>query len=463
MKEQHSEREKQLNNDGFSLIELLVAIVVLSIIVVPLLHSFVTAAKTNSKARSSMHATAIAENVMEEFEAYSIEEMADTYQSMGFSVIRDAKVDINGDGVPEEGIWRFTGTDNATTSQEYDLDIILDPSTYSAAAEGAKGFNDTELVDIQNLAGSLNAVYMEAEDAASYAEGFFLNYAGSGKSDDEVIRAIRREIVITLDSDRITLDLGEGESLTTDVYFVSASSKYRCNTNVLADGAPSEYPQGGNDYIIFSNEESVRKKAAEIRAKKESGQVLAREDNVVSKLANVVVCLRPRYSAAYTDEWDSVTIENPHNVDTNLYLVKQELTQTQENAFTEEQKKQYRISYKLIETRPDWMPSVGAVIRSHCLLRTNLLEHKNISYIYRNASNSQEVGGRAFRNPGEDSFQEGPGGTGGCDALTIMQADSLTPLKKENRIYDIEVRVYQKGTGGGTASPAAVMTGTVTD
>lgn len=43
MKE-YTER-RQLNNEGFSLIELLIAIVILAIIVVPLLHSFVTSAR----------------------------------------------------------------------------------------------------------------------------------------------------------------------------------------------------------------------------------------------------------------------------------------------------------------------------------------------------------------------------------------------------------------------------------
>lgn len=42
-------KEEQLNNEGFSLVELLIAIVILSIIVVPLLHSFVTSARTNAK------------------------------------------------------------------------------------------------------------------------------------------------------------------------------------------------------------------------------------------------------------------------------------------------------------------------------------------------------------------------------------------------------------------------------
>ena len=72
-------KEGQLNNAGFSLVELLIAMVVLAIIVVPLLHSFVTSARTNAKSRSTMHATAIAEDVMEMFEAHSLEEMAEIY------------------------------------------------------------------------------------------------------------------------------------------------------------------------------------------------------------------------------------------------------------------------------------------------------------------------------------------------------------------------------------------------
>ena len=103
--QKHTER-RQLNNEGFSLIELLIAIVILSIIVVPLLHSFVTSARTNAKSRNTMHATAIAEDVMEQFEAHTLEEMADTYEAAtptGFtnSVQKDASLDVDGDGYRE--------------------------------------------------------------------------------------------------------------------------------------------------------------------------------------------------------------------------------------------------------------------------------------------------------------------------------------------------------------------------
>ena len=103
---QERTERRQLNNEGFSLIELLIAIVILSIIVVPLLHSFVTSARTNAKSRNTMHATAIAEDVMEQFEAHTLEEMADTYETVTptdftNNVQRDVSLDVDGDGAAD--------------------------------------------------------------------------------------------------------------------------------------------------------------------------------------------------------------------------------------------------------------------------------------------------------------------------------------------------------------------------
>ena len=63
-------------NKGFTLVEVLVAITVLAIIVAPLLHAFVTASRTNAKAKQLMKATTLAQNVMEELKANPLEEIA---------------------------------------------------------------------------------------------------------------------------------------------------------------------------------------------------------------------------------------------------------------------------------------------------------------------------------------------------------------------------------------------------
>ena len=63
-------------NKGFTLVEVLIAITILAIIVAPLLHAFVTASRTNAKAKQLMKATTLAQNVMEETKANSLEEIA---------------------------------------------------------------------------------------------------------------------------------------------------------------------------------------------------------------------------------------------------------------------------------------------------------------------------------------------------------------------------------------------------
>lgn len=63
-------------NKGFTLVEVLIAMTILGIIVVPLLHAFVTSANTNAKSKRIMDATGLAQNIMEELKAGSLEDLA---------------------------------------------------------------------------------------------------------------------------------------------------------------------------------------------------------------------------------------------------------------------------------------------------------------------------------------------------------------------------------------------------
>ena len=448
--QKHTER-RQLNNEGFSLIELLIAIVILSIIVVPLLHSFVTSARTNAKSRNTMHATAIAEDVMELFEAHTLEEMADTYEAAtptGFtnSVQKDASLDVDGDGTAEDGIWQYTFRDEKTTSGIYDVVVTLDPNGYTA-------LNEKDIVNIQNLAGNLNAVYSESEDAAQEAYGYFEAYSG-GRDVMEIARNTTKTIEISIDSSRILLDLGDGESVETDVYLVTASTVYHCNSAILT-GISGDYPQNGSDYVIFSNEEAVRAKAAELKKQRESGNPVDSEE-IISQLANIIVCLQPRVEATQsivTSAVDKVIVNNPKNVQTNLFLVEQTPSAERIDSFADESTgfnpystwdNNYKAAFELRETWPGWMSSAGASIDSACRLRTNLVKRSNTEYIF----NDLSVSGAA-------------GNATGDVAKDIMGADGgLTPTERRNRIYDMRVQVYVKDMIG-VQSPVLTMTGTV--
>lgn len=428
-------KKRQLNNEGFSLVELLIAIVILSIIVVPLLHSFVTSARTNAKSRSTMHATAIAEDVMEMFEAHTLEEMSDIYKS-------DTPAGFTNTAVKDDttGIWTYTLRDDSTTSGTYDVVVKVDPTAYSAV-------NSVDRVDISNLAGNLNAVYSEAADGALEAYSYF----GGGLYTPDIIQKTTRKTEINIDSSKINVTLATGDVVETEVYLVTASTTYQCDPAVLATGRSADYPQTGADYVIFSNEDSVRSRAAQVNDASELG----------NQLANIIVCVQPRVESAHYDGGrqaivDRIVINNPDDVETNLLVVEQEVTQDRKEMVQDicgtdyaSMRLKYGISLELREAWPGWMPTPGTTQTSAGTLRTNLLDETAglTAYVFENSS------------------MTGAGAGTGLDyelAKKIMSVTNLTPTRTQDRIYDIEVKVYaqDKITDG---TPIITMTGTVTE
>ena len=81
---------RKLKNDdrGVTLVEIIVSIAILAIIVLPFLNAFVTATKTNVKAKNEMNATHLATNIMEGIEKNSMKTLAYqfNYPSEGFAI-----------------------------------------------------------------------------------------------------------------------------------------------------------------------------------------------------------------------------------------------------------------------------------------------------------------------------------------------------------------------------------------
>ena len=67
------------DNRGMTLVELLIAIVILAIITVPLLHAFVSSARINMDARKRLRLTTVAQDVMEGLRADSLAELAEEF------------------------------------------------------------------------------------------------------------------------------------------------------------------------------------------------------------------------------------------------------------------------------------------------------------------------------------------------------------------------------------------------
>lgn len=72
-------RESIRNNDGFSLIELIVSIAIIGLMLLPILNSFVIAARSNSESRNVQAENDIVQNIMEEMKGGSLEDIINEY------------------------------------------------------------------------------------------------------------------------------------------------------------------------------------------------------------------------------------------------------------------------------------------------------------------------------------------------------------------------------------------------
>lgn len=83
-------RKPQNNNKGFSLIEVLVTMLIISIVCVPLIRSFVTSANVNKKARRIQNATDVAQSVAEYFANNPMDDLENLVDEDDYSSIVDS-------------------------------------------------------------------------------------------------------------------------------------------------------------------------------------------------------------------------------------------------------------------------------------------------------------------------------------------------------------------------------------
>lgn len=135
--------QRQLNkNKGFSLVELLVAVTILAIIVVPLMHMFVTATRINVKSRNTLRATTVAQDIMEGLKAYNIDEIKAQFDKPtdGFYVVdsrlvkgairEETALEVDSAGDPDDGIYCFSMGSVKMQGSVYDALIRVDARGY---------------------------------------------------------------------------------------------------------------------------------------------------------------------------------------------------------------------------------------------------------------------------------------------------------------------------------------------
>lgn len=195
-----SKNVRKLNNQGMSLIEILVAMIILGVVTASLLHSFVTSVRLNAKAKEKQRVATAAQSLMEGLKAYDMEHICLQFNGGGMRLISNADTyyeealsDRDGDGVSDvsivldgDGGYTFLpAADNkyafvlenikfdnidGMEDQYYDARIEISQNTVWNASMSA---DEKSLIDVVDINEYLDAVYKQPRanmDQSVYAQ-----------------------------------------------------------------------------------------------------------------------------------------------------------------------------------------------------------------------------------------------------------------------------------------------------
>lgn len=297
MKEQGTDRKRQLNNQGFSLLEVLIAIIILCIVSIPLLRAFVTAAKTNARSKITLKATSVAEDLMEDFKNRSLEELEAKY-----GAVYDETT----------GIYTFQVTDQTKFSQKlpdgYYVTLKLDPSKYSNA-------NALNLSEFSTISSSDSAVFTMPID-----------------TDPALLTGYDSRVYAEF-ADRSTTWHGLNNSLALkDFNFFKENLDRTITVSILEDGTGTD-ALGDEVKLVRVNVNvtyELKNYSGILPVEESKYEIVNTEmfNNTITKtkLNSIFILYNPRYLAAKSIHGDNIIIENPNNIETNLYVIAQKGT-----------------------------------------------------------------------------------------------------------------------------------------
>lgn len=257
---QFNNKQLQLNDKGLSLVEILVAIGILAIILVPLLNTFVLADKANHKAEKIQTETLVAQNILERLKGKSLEEIANDFNYEG--VIDESS--------PSEEPYVFNVKNISYQGYNFDAKITLDPSPYYEAKDTEEygDYNKFEMPLIDDINKETNILSLEASETEEAKLQLYYNYftyvtsQESFEDDDYLTMEKFEEIIINELERKIVINLfknSTGISLEVD-YEYSAPSIEGCGEvsfSLVDDNVESDL-EGIYVFYHSTNEDSIR-------------------------------------------------------------------------------------------------------------------------------------------------------------------------------------------------------------
>lgn len=377
-------KDKTGKNAGFSLVEILVAVVILAIIVVPLLHGFISSARTNAKAREVIQATTAGQNVMEELKNIPLKKL---FEEKDKITSREYTMES---GVPPNvtttkyvtyeynyGTVRVDGT-------EYDTLVTLDPSNYFPGE--ITEYNKKELAEIYDISEVYDACYIQDKDLDGQMAALFAGY-----DTEKVKQEMERNIVV---------DISE---------------------------------KGGKQAVYVTFQYTYAGKTKYVSPQK---QCIYSNDSTSVKLRNVYLFFQPMYNGTQTQVREQINVRNLNNLPVNVYLVKQNRSSAGTEAENQAKELQYRVDVNVLEKdRADSSYfDAGDELKVLTALRSNLTDAQ-LSLKYGVTETSYQTQKKITLNGAEKQIA----------AAELLDFKDLSAPSAGEHIYKIQVSIYRKG------------------
>ena len=450
---------------GFTLIEVLVAVIIIAIVAIPILKAFVTSANTTAKSKMKMRATNAAENIMEDLEALSVEQAVRKY---GLGLITGPNADgLNTAAAKYVGeaysIPIYSENDafdkdlNDAIKAGYQAEIFIDPTFYSYS-------NGVNVSNFDILSSDIAAIYsMSPElDAKAYKEYYkrheeYCNDNGLSISvtPDKFEEKLYREIRVDIEKKGMITNAKE-ESY--PKVTVTVSVFYLLNESGIVNDGDEEYK--ALERQIFSN--SVSEK----------------------ELSSIFIMYYPAYEMAGKGG-DIITVHNHDDIEADLYVVAQNVDA---NADKFEKYRKSATGGLILSVYEDEITDEDTgKKRQPLILRTNLVDNSLIEYVrddtlsddqhlipvqcflkaFKSSADKTSIGD-PFTASLLSSLKSSKGSFGDTKMTTAFSAGALDGKTLdastiENRIYDVTVTVWKPSDAYKGQSYAAYTASIATD
>ena len=462
-KEEAGLRKFKDDNRGITLVELIVSIAILALIVLPFLNAFVTATKTNVKARNKMNATHLATNIMEGIENNSMKTMAYqfNYPSEGFD-LADGFDMADGSNAKElyykngkyTDVKRFEDVMNAHPEAE-NLDKWMTSSIHKKnntaflgdtsswkfvenkehkyyfwmtdVKSGTKKYNAMVTVDGKGEANSKVEQY-NAIDKVADMSAMDSNYdcmSSDVATIDELVNTLKSRGYSDIESNKdsisrtITLDITGGSSTK-----VTVSYSYK-------------FTSGGQMHV-FPEDAAMKQMYTSV--------IFDNTSNTANRtLKNIYLFYKPWYTSTANSDWisckDTIIINNNDKIDCTVNIVKQNYD---DKSSDDEDK--YRMYVRVNEKGNN----TG---NAHVSICTNL------------DTNMKEPDSKSKTQPQQAKYMFNSNNTQSTVKKSI-KIDDLTKSKTVERLYNVTVDIYDSKTCStpdklAGAKKAATMTGSM--